>query len=245
MELVLYDIEPFKAFFDLIYNSANEVEIKLSNDTLSMQLLNKSHVCFYGAEYRKDFFDTYNADENESLIVYVEDVYNILKSAHKNDVLTMESNENYLVCTFEHDFNRRVFELPLSDIEYSSPVPPSIPYDDGFFLQLNDLKQPINDLDKICKTDRFKMVTKDNELHILSPLDSQTRYDQTLMIDSDISVSVTINKDYVQEILKLSKINKEVEFKIGSDTPVTYTITSPMEDVKITGLIAPVIEQED
>ena len=246
MELVLYDIDPFKSFFDLIYDSTTNVELQMLPDKLKIQLLNKSHVCFYGAEFNREFFDTYKVDDVESVIVDVDDLYVILNSASKDDVLTMVSNENYLICTFEHDFNRRVFEIPMSDESYNSPVPPDVPYDnDGFFLSLNELKNPIYDLDKICKTDRFKMTTKDNTLFIISPVDSPTKYSQSIMIDSDLEATVTIDIKYVQELLKLSKINKEVEFWRGDDMPVTYKLTSPMEDVKITGLIAPFIEQED
>ena len=47
MLLEISDIEPIKNFFDVIYNGASEVEMKLDHEKLSINLLNKGHVAFY------------------------------------------------------------------------------------------------------------------------------------------------------------------------------------------------------
>ncbi len=246
MMLRISDIDSWKNFFDLIFDSCTVVELKLDQNKCKMTVLDNGHVAFYDAEYSKEFFDVYDVNDLESILVYVEDFYKILKSAHKNDELILESDEETLKITLEHDGSHRVFELPLGD-EFGSGVPPlpSIDYDATFDILLDDLKLPCSDLDKIVKTNKFTMMTDNDELSIVSPSDSLTRYCQKIMIDENVSVKSVVDLKYIQQLLKLNKINKEIIFSIGGDVPVRWQIKSPLDDIIITGLIAPIIETEE
>ena len=246
MLLEIFDIEPLKKFFDLIYDSANVVELKLDQDKMSISLLNNSHVAFYNLELAKDFFGEYHFRKSESILVYVEDFYKILKSSNKSDTLTLETDDAYLHCIFERDGNRRVFELPLAEDYGQSPVPPSIDYPTEFTIYLSELKQPVTDLDKIVKTDRFKMILKEDTLNVVAPTDSMTKYSNEILVDTDNKDSITsiYNIDYIGALQKLSNISKECVIKIGNGLPCTWIITSPDELVKVGGLIAPIIEEE-
>ena len=245
MLLEISDIGSWKNFFDVIYDSSNVIELRLNPSKCKISLLNNSHVAFYDVEYDKSFFNTYQVEDFESVIIDVDDFYKILKSATKNDTMTLESTDTGLKIVFENDTNRRVFELPLEADYDQSPVPPSIDYDGCFSVLLDDLKAPCNDLDKIVKTDKFTMNIHDGLLRITSPKDSMTKYLEEINVDSEVMGSVTVNISYISELLKLSKINKMVEFRIGDGIPLSWNVTSPFEDVKVSGLIAPIIEQDD
>ena len=244
MRLEISDINSWKNFFDLIHDSTTIVELKLDQDKCGMSLLNNSHVCFYMIEYAKDFFDEYQVDGVESVLIFVNDFYNIIKSANNKDVLELSTTESMLKIVLEHDANRRVFEIPLADDYGDSPMPPSIRYEGAFTVPLKDLKQPCVDLDKIIKTDKFKMNVSDGVLSILSPDDSMTNYTQTMSIDSDLVANSTVNLNYILELQKLNKISDTVIFSIGDDLPLTWNMTSPDMFVKVSGLIAPIIEDE-
>ena len=245
MYVEIVDVKPFMSFFDLIYNSATTVELKFDPEKLTMSLLNKGNVCFYNAEYTKDFFNDYQVEGLESVSVDVEDFYKILKSANKNDLISLESDGIHLVCKFEHDGNRRVFELSMIDEDYNSAVPPAIDYEGEFSIALDDLKQPCIDLSKIVNTDKFKMIAQPNKLFIIAPTDTMTNYSQEIDIDYNYDYSCTVNIQYVADLQKLSKINKEVVMMIGDDLPLSWNITSVDDTVKISGLVAPIIENEE
>ena len=247
MLLEILDIEPLKKFFDLIYDSANVVELKLDQEKMAISLLNNSHVAFYNLELARGFFGNYQIDGAESVLVFVEDFYKILKSSNKSDILTLQTDESNLSCIFEHDGNRRVFELPLAEDYGDSPIPPAIDYPTEFTIYLNDLKQPVEDLDKIVKTDKFKMVVDNDELIVVAPLDAMTKYNNSIRVetDNDKVVSSTYNIDYIGSLQKLSKISDEVLIKIGEQMPCSWIIESPDNLVKVSGLVAPIIENED
>ena len=245
MLLELSDITPLKNFFDVIYDtSLNSVEIRLDQDKLSIILLNNSHVAFYNLEISKDFFIEYEIDGVESILVFMDDFYKILKSSSKDDMLTLESNSSNLICTFEKDNSRRVFELPLAEDYGELPTPPSIDYDAEFNVLLDDLKQPCTDLDKVVKTDRFKMILSDSVLNIVAPKDTMVNYNQMINVDSESQGNVIVNNSYVQDLLKLSKINKSVTLKMGDGLPLSWNIESYDHLVKVSGLIAPIIEED-
>ena len=247
MLLEIYDIEPFKNFFDLIFDSAQVVELKLDQEKMSISLLNNSHVAFYNVEFKKNFFENYEVNGVESVLVFVEDFYKILKSAKSNDVLTLKTTDSNLVCVFEHDGNRRVFELPLAEDYGDSPVPPSIDYPVEFGVSLLDLKQPCLDLDKIVKTDKFKMNVSGNELNVIAPTDAMTKYQNTIIVDNESSdaLTSTYNIQYVLDLQKLSKISKEVVFKFGESIPLGWVMKSVDELVEVSGIVAPIIEEND
>ncbi len=245
MLLELSDITPLKNFFDIIYDTVQIIEMKLDQEKLSISLLNNSHVAFYSLEICKDFFINYQVDGVESILVFVEDFYKILKSSNKNDMLTLETTESNLICIFERDTGRRVFELPLADDYGDTPIPPSIDYKGECTVLLSDLKEPVTDLDKIVKTDRFKILVSNNTLNVVAPSDSMTRYNLSINIDDTSDGYVTVNVEYINQLLKLSKIDKEVTFHFGDGLPLSWNITSYDELVKVSGLIAPIISEED
>ena len=57
MKLKISDINSWKNFFDLIFDSCSIVELKLDQDKCKMTVLNNGHVAYYDAEYSKEFFD--------------------------------------------------------------------------------------------------------------------------------------------------------------------------------------------
>ena len=244
MMLEISDIEPIKNFFDVIYDSASEVEIKLDQEKLSINLLNNGYVAFYNLEISKDFFIEYEVNGAENILIFVEDFYKILKSSNKSEMLFLESNDNFLICKFEDNNNHRIFELPLAEDYDDAPTPPSIDYNGIFDVSLNELKQSVFDLDKIVKTHKFKIHTQENMMNITAPSDSMTKYSQTIRIDSEEICDVIVDVKYVSEILKLSKINNIVTLKMGNGLPLSWVIQSHDELVKVGGLIAPIIEEE-
>ena len=244
MLLEIYDINPLKNFFDVIYDSVQIVEMKLDPIKLSISLLNNSHVAFYNLEISREFFRSYSIQDVESVLLFVEDFYKILRSANKDDTLTLETNDSYLICTFERLNNRRIFELPLAEDFGESPVPPSLEYEGSFKISLDDLKEPCNDLDKIIKTDKFKMIVNNNTLNVVAPIDAMTKYNQIISIDNGVTGNVTVNIEYIMQLLKLAKINKNVQFSIGNNIPLSWSINSADELIKVKGLIAPIIEED-
>ena len=89
------------------------------------------------------------------------------------------------------------------------------------------------------------MIASDDTLCVVSPKDSMTKYTQNIGINSIGSASTTVALKYIDELQKLKKIDEMVKFGMGDDVPLTWSVISVDEYVKVGGLIAPIIEDED
>ena len=68
---------------------------------------------------------------------------------------------------------------------------------------------------------------------------------QSITINNIGSASSTVNLSDVEDLQKLKKISDVVKFGMGNDVPLTWSVISPDELVKVNGLIAQILEDED
>ena len=242
MIVTLSDINPLKSFIDLVYDSATTIKLVFSRDGLNINLLNNSHVCFYNANFQVDYFDLYDVEDYEEIVVDAKDLYLILKSAKNSDILTIDFEEDNVRFIFESNGKRRNFTLSLIDELYNSPTPPSIDYDVDFVMDWSDLKQTTMDLDKIVGTDRFSITLNDTGVFVKSPADAMTYYNNQISTEAfDYTLSSTVNLDYMSILTKLSRIG-DLHLRIGNSIPVSWSVNG--DSVEYTGLIAPILEED-
>lgn len=245
MQVTMFDTLPFVSFIDMIMDESKTVELIFTQQELKISLLNNSHVCFYEAVFKKDFFDYYKINDVESIMVDTADLHKILKTASK-DEMEMESDGSHLILKLESDNgNRRIFELPLIDEEHTSSPPPEIDYNLDFQVDISKLNQCVFDLDKVVGTDRFKLVVNEDGVCVTTPEDVMTNY--KCILDESITGSsgVSVNTAYIGKLSRLKKMNKTVELKIGDNYPLSWNMSSVMDDVVVKGLIAPIIEENE
>lgn len=241
MIVSMYDIDPLKSFVDLVYDSTDTIKLVFNNEGLRINLLNNSHVCFYNVEFKREYFEVYDINDLEELIFDSKDLYMVLKSASKNDYLTIKSDEQDVIFLFESDDKRRQFSIGLIDELYDSPTPPAIDYDVDFIMDWSDLKQCCTDLDKIVGTDRFKFSLNNEGLFVSNTIGTMKDYKNQLNTVSYNEYSTIVNLDYMSILSKLSK-HGELHIRIGNNIPVSWSIDG--YDVSYNGMIAPIMEED-
>ena len=248
MNIVISNIEQFKTFFDVIYDIASEsVELQLHPTRMVCAMLDKTRTRFYHVEYDAKFFDVYAVEDMDSVVVFIEDIHNLLKSCNKKDTLHLEINESYLIAKIESENgNSRLFEFVLSSDFVDSPVPPHAEFPTVLEVGVGDLKQSIKDIG-LVGSDLYVFNIKDESLFITTDDTIATRYKCDInCVDfekaSDGSSAFTL--DYVGQMLKFEKISKNVVLKLGGDLPVFYTFEDELMGVRVNGMIAPRISEE-
>lgn len=247
MKLGINNIEEFKVFFDVIYDFADVVELQLFPDRLICSVLDKAHVRFYNVEYMSDFFDLYNVEDVDSVIIFIDDLYKLLKSSNKSDSLLMEIDDDYLICKLtSENGNSRVFEYVLPSEEVESPSIPRFDLKTSFNVDVKDLKQSVKDLG-LVGTDICKLILLNDCLKITTTEDSWNKYTHKINLIPDNFVemiSSRYNWIYIDELLKFNKINKVVEFKMGDTFPLFFQFKNNDLGVSVKGLIAPNLGEE-
>lgn len=241
MILGIDDISIFKVFFDVVYEETDAVELACNSQGMKISVLDRSHTCFYEVFYDNTFFDLFDVDGAEVIVLDIDDLTKILKNTHKDDYLTLSSDDNRVVAKFEHDGNRRVFEL----IQYSdfgeSPNPPSIPAECEVTISIDELNQSIKDLD-IFKVGSCHMVCAEDKFVLGTKNDSSMNYNHIIEVDANGDGDSYYTVDYLKQIIKFKKINKEVILKFGNTIPLSWIVKN--DSIRIQGLIAPRIEED-
>lgn len=249
MQIVIDNIEQFRNFFEVIYDSSSELlELQLFQDRMVCTVLDKTKTRFFHVVYESTFFDVYDVDDVESVVVFLDDMYKLLKSCNKKDTLMMEINDPYLSTkVMSENGNSRLFEFVLPTDFIDSPVPPHIELPAVFEVGVGDLEQSVKDIELIG-SDLFTFVVSDDGLTVMTSPDVATRYANVINIDMEnecgqISASFTLK--FIKQMLGFKKINKTVELKIGDSMPVFYTFKDNIMGVTVNGMIAPRISTEE
>lgn len=252
MKIVLSNIEQFKIFFDTVYDVASEdIELKFFMDKMTCAILDGSHSRFFYVEYEMKFFDEYDVEEVSSICVSIEDMYKLLKLANKSDTLTIEfSDEMMSAELLSKTGNRRLFEFVLPYSFVDSPSMPSINLPAHIEVETADMKQSVKDIE-LVGTNIFQFVLSDGTITLMSDtmLDTSsytsTKYAQVIEAETGITdvMTVRFNIEFIKQMLKFDKINKEVTIDLGENALV-YKFEDEIMGVTVNGLIAPRIVEE-
>ena len=234
------DVATFKAFFDVVYEETDSVELACNSVGMKVSVLDRSHTCFYEVFYDGSFFDLYDVDGAEVVVLDIDDFVKVLKNSHKDDYLTLSSDADRVVAKFEHDGSRRVFEMVQVSDFMESPVPPELNSQCTVHLNVDDLIQSLKDLD-VFKCGSCHIVCND-EFTIASKPDASMKYNQVLDCDKDGNGDAYYTTDYLKQITRFKKIDKTVTLAFGDTMPLTWIVQN--DDVTVKGLIAPRIEEE-
>lgn len=248
MKIVVDNIEQFRNFFEVIYDSSSDLlEFQLFQDRMVCTVLDRTKTRFFHVVYDCTFFDLYDVDDVESVVVFVDDLYKLLKSCNKNDVLILEIDDPYLKTkVMSENGNSRLFEFVLPSDFIDSPTPPHIDLPANFDVDVGDLEQSVKDIELIG-SDLFTFLVNGNELTIMTSPEVSTKYANVIDVDLDKKceqVSSSFTVEFVKQMLKFKKIAKTVELKIGDSMPVFYTFKDDFRGVTINGMIAPRISEE-
>lgn len=235
------DIGMFKVFFDVVFEECDTVELKCNPSAMELSLLDKSHTCFYSIRYDSSFFDLYDVDDVEIVSLFIEDVVKILKTASKNDYLTLSSDESRVVAKFEHENNTRVFELVQPADFGDSPTPPSIGTSCDVRFSIDDLNQSLKDFD-IFKSGSCHLCCEDGLLSFTSKSDASMKYSHKIECEASGVGDAYYTVDYLKKLIKFKTIDKNIVFEFGDTLPLCWTVEN--QCVKVSGLIAPRIETD-
>ena len=240
MMLGIDDISIFKIFFDVVYEETDAVELACNSQGMKISILDKSHTCFYEVFYDASFFDLFDVDGAEVIVLDIDDLCKILKKSHKDDYLTLSADGERVVAKFEHDGNRRVFEL-VQVVDFTeSPVPPTLNTDCQVTISVDELSQSLSDFD-IFKTGSCHMVCDDGFV-LSSKNDAAMKYSHSIDCDVNGTGDAYYTVDYLKNIVKFKKIDKDVTLMFGDTMPLKWEVKSDL--VCVSGLIAPRIEED-
>lgn len=248
MSIVIDNVEQFNVFFNVVYDISSElVELQLHPDRLVCAVLDRTKTRFFQVQYDVDFFENYDVTESTSLVVFLDDLYKLLKSSNKTDTLILDANDPYLIAKLQsRNGGSRVFEFVLPSDVIDSPAMPSIDFPIDVEVDVEGLKQGAKDIGLIG-TDKYTFVVSKDKMTVMSDPDLATRYVNEIPIDApdvDGAVKSSFSLNYIKQMLKFDKITKKVRIKLNDDMPIFYTYQDEIMGIRVDGMIAPLISEE-
>lgn len=243
MKLELTNHNILKAAFESITNIVDEITMTADDEGLHLRSLDKSHITFITMDLKKELFDTYECEDKETFAIDCTEFTKMLKKGKPSDRLELELTSEELYIIFKGDATR-TFKILFVDMEYDSPVPPTIEHPCSVRIPSDLLKTYINDMEDFNESLTF--IVDEDYLRIKSEGQmgaAEIEYLHGENITSVVRSNFSIPK--LQDMLKASKFSKECILDIGEDMPLKLRMELVTGDGFIEYLLAPRLEQED
>ena len=239
----LNDPNILKTSFDAISSIVDEVQIQVDSEGMRLDALDRSHITFVHLELHKELFDEYECDEPEKINIDTEELMKVLRRAKAGDRLIITSDDANLILTFEGEATRQ-FKIRLIDIEYETPQPPQIEYENEFEVPFSLLKDAIADIDIFSDKITFKV---DEEKFIISSKgefgDAMIEYYHGEKIKEPAKSVYSLDK--IREMLRADRFSETATINLGNDMPLKLTLKMPEDEGELSFLLAPRLEAEE
>ena len=220
-----------------------ELTFEADADGVRLRALDKSHITFIDLEWKNHLFDMYQCSEPVSFTVDASELLRIIKRIKGDDVLSMSLDEGNLILKYSGD-SVRTFKLRLIDVEYETPVPPTVEYPVHLSIPVNVFSDAISDAElygekiSLSADNDYFITSADGEFGI-----NHNRYLHGENIGDYVKSTYSIPK--IKEMLKAKNLSHEVKLGLGDDLPLTLEYHSPTNDYKLGFLLAPRIESNE
>ncbi|HOP33271.1 MAG TPA: proliferating cell nuclear antigen (pcna) [Candidatus Hydrothermia bacterium] len=235
----LNDPNILRTSFDAISSIVDEVQIQVDSEGMRLDALDRSHITFVHLELKREVFDEYECDEPEKINVDTEELMKVLRRARAGDITSDDAN---LILTFEGEATRQ-FKIRLIDIEYETPQPPEIRYENEFEVPFSLLKDAIADIDIFSDKITFQV---DEEKFIISSRgefgDAMIEYYHGEKIKEPARSVYSLDK--IREMLKADRFSETATINLGNDMPLKLTLKMPEDEGELSFLLAPRLEVE-
>ena len=243
-KLELSDNSIFKNAFESISKIVDEVMCEMDSEGFRLTALDRSHITFVSLDLKAEVFDEYECSIPQKICIDTVEFMKILKRCKNNDILglSIDDNTGSLVIDFKGEVNR-TFKIRLIDMEYESPMPPSIQPPSTVNMESSLLKDCLTDMELFGDNLYFSI---DSDYFYADSTgefgDSNFKY---LHGESDIigKVKSKFSIAKLKDILSASKFSDVVELNIGDNMPLVLRFKLDTDDGLLMFLLAPMIEE--
>jgi len=239
----------FVALFQSLKNCSTLVNVNFKKELLHIQGMDKSHICLFSVNIRKDWFDEYDVDEDTKICIDSNIFHMIISSKNEglNIVIRIESEDNLNVDLFsaEHskgEFNK-YFKIPLADFDYDELELPDVDYDAEFSIESKKICDIVSqmilfgsDINVNCSEEKIDLITNGitGEMLVNIPIEDLNEYS---IVEGDV-ININYSLSYINKMCLTNKLSNEVHFSISAEYPmkISYDLG---EESSIVFYIAP------
>jgi len=248
----------FKQLIEALKDLVQDANVDCSEDGLSIQAMDSSHVSLVAVELRSGGFDHYRCDRTISLGFNSANMSKILKCAGNDDVITLKAEDtaDSLMLMFESPSQDRIadFELKLMDIDSEQLGIPDTDYKCTIKMPSGEFQRIIRDLQVLGDTCVISCTKEGVRFSVSGDLgtgnvlirsnSSQEKEEDQVLIDMEEPVELTFALRYLNFFTKATSLGPSVIISMSPDVPVV--VEYPIEESgHIKYYLAPKIDENE
>lgn len=248
----------FKQLIEALKDLVQDANVDCSEDGLSIQAMDSSHVSLVAVELRSGGFDHYRCDRTISLGFNSANMSKILKCAGNDDVITLKAEDtaDSLMLMFESPSQDRIadFELKLMDIDSEQLGIPETDYKCTIKMPSGEFQRIIRDLQVLGDTCVISCTKEGVRFSVSGDLgtgnvlirsnSSPDKEEDQVLIDMEEPVELTFALRYLNFFTKATSLGPSVIISMSPDVPVV--VEYPIEESgHIKYYLAPKIDENE
>ena len=245
--------ELFISTFHLLKNSASHINASFSAKNVHIQGMDKSHVCLFDLNLKKDWFGVYDVKEDTNICFDSNIFYSIISTKCEDQHLIIKKIEDdslsieLLNGDKKSDYSK-FFTMPLIEYEYDEMNIPDTEYDAELSLpakkvtdMLSQLSNFGDDINIKCSDDfvDFKSKGTSGEMRVNIPIDDMSSYS---VVEGE-DINLTYSLIYISKMCITNKLSSDIEFCLSNECPmkIKYELGN---DSSLLFYIAPKLSEE-
>jgi len=247
----------FKQLIEALKDLVQDANIDCSEDELSIQAMDSSHVSLVQVNLRSQGFDHFRCDRAISLGFNSTNMSKILKCAGNDDIITLKAEDtaDTLTLMFESPKQERIadFELKLMDIDAEPLGIPDTEYKCTIRLPSTEFQRIIRDMQVLgdtciisCTKEgvRFSVSGDLGTGNVLLRANASEKEEEQVMIEMDEPVELTFALRYLNFFTKATGLGPSVILSMSPDVPIV--VEYPIEEIGfIKYYLAPKIDDNE
>ncbi|MGB9719491.1 MAG: proliferating cell nuclear antigen (pcna) [Candidatus Anstonellales archaeon] len=236
----------FARAIDAVGNLVDEGQFKAKKDGLSLIAMDPSQISMVIFNMPKSIFSEYQS-ESEVIGLDINYFKKVLRRGKGEEKLTLETEENRLIATFEGGKRKKTFKIPLLDLTEGVSKEPLIEYRNNIKIRADVLNEVINDAKLISSHIRLVLTpdgfgaevkSENGELRVHIEKDDEA----VAEINVENGARASFPLQYLEDILKAAKSLDLVTLHLETDRPLKLEYN--IEGAVAKYYLAPRIETE-
>ncbi len=246
MKVTLQDVDIFKSVVDTVSSFINEGTFEFTKDGIKLMAMDPASIAMVILKILPSMFLEYEVN-NEKITLPMSDFSKVIKRAKASERISFEIADNRFVVTIEGNYKRK-FYLPIIEAEMNVTKEPSLSFNAKVKMDSEVLDNAIKDAKMI--TDNIVIEAKKDELKITAA-GTNSKTELILTKDSPSLISLDVKEeckskyslDYLERILKATKISRELLMQFSNEYPMRIDFTN-VDKLSLAFILAPRMDIE-
>ncbi|MGC8645185.1 MAG: DNA polymerase sliding clamp [Thermoplasmata archaeon] len=238
------DAKTIREFSNLILTLVQEARVDFKPDGISSKVMDPARVAMIALEIKKDAFQEFNVDGEDSLGLDIEKMRNFLRLTGPNEIIDMKFDGKRI----SMKIGNLSASIPIIDPStLTTPKIPTIEPQDKIVTDLSLLATGIKAAEGISEVVTFTMKSDEMRIYAKGETESETTemtvprsQAKEYIFTSDARSSFAL--EYLTKFLRALESTEEVSIALGNDYPLRMEAPILNGKGKVTFLIAPRIE---